>query len=72
MCNIVGGERERERERLRERMKYNQVIRLNSGATIPIMGFGTYSAQNDREETKQAVQMALKVCTKKHHLLLYF
>ncbi|GFZ15187.1 NAD(P)-linked oxidoreductase superfamily protein [Actinidia rufa] len=42
-------------------MKYNQVIRLNSGATIPIMGFGTYSAQNDREETKQAVQMALKM-----------
>ncbi|XP_057476069.1 NADPH-dependent aldo-keto reductase, chloroplastic [Actinidia eriantha] len=42
-------------------MKYNQVIRLNSGETIPIMGFGTYSAQNDREETKQAVQMALKM-----------
>ncbi|CAL5404834.1 unnamed protein product [Camellia sinensis] len=41
-------------------MKYNQV-RLNYGATIPTMGFGTYSSQNDREETKQAVHTALKM-----------
>ncbi|XP_028105621.1 NADPH-dependent aldo-keto reductase, chloroplastic-like isoform X2 [Camellia sinensis] len=41
-------------------MKYNQV-RLNCGATIPTMGFGTYSSQNDREETKQAVHTALKM-----------
>ncbi|XAR66127.1 hypothetical protein NMG60_11012223 [Bertholletia excelsa] len=41
-------------------MKYNQV-RLNSGATMPVIGFGTYSSQNEREETKQAVLTALKL-----------
>lgn len=43
-------------------MKYmNEVSRLNCGETIPTMGFGTYSYENDREETKQAVKTALKV-----------
>ncbi|GMP24050.1 hypothetical protein CsSME_00001447 [Camellia sinensis var. sinensis] len=41
-------------------MKYNQVT-LNCGLTIPIMALGTYSSQNDREETKHAVQTALKM-----------
>ncbi|KAL7229492.1 hypothetical protein ACSBR2_008073 [Camellia fascicularis] len=41
-------------------MKYNQVT-LNCGSTIPIMALGTYSSQNDREETKHAVQTALKM-----------
>ncbi|KAA8539792.1 hypothetical protein F0562_026484 [Nyssa sinensis] len=41
-------------------MKCNQV-RLNCGTTIPTIGLGTYSFQNDREETEGAVQMALKV-----------
>ncbi|KAF7148062.1 hypothetical protein RHSIM_Rhsim03G0166200 [Rhododendron simsii] len=42
-------------------MKYNQMSRLNCGANIPIMGFGTYSCENVREETKQAVKIALKM-----------
>ncbi|KAH7854575.1 hypothetical protein Vadar_015519 [Vaccinium darrowii] len=43
-------------------MKYmNEVSRLNCGETIPTMGFGTYSHENDREETKQAVKTALKM-----------
>ncbi|XP_052187026.1 NADPH-dependent aldo-keto reductase, chloroplastic-like [Diospyros lotus] len=43
-------------------MKNNQVtVLLNSGTTIPIMGFGTFSSMNDRKETKQAVHMALQM-----------
>ncbi|XP_059625480.1 NADPH-dependent aldo-keto reductase, chloroplastic [Cornus florida] len=41
-------------------MKCNQV-RLNCGTTIPVVGFGTYSWQNDRDKTEEAIQMALKV-----------
>ncbi|KAA8533876.1 hypothetical protein F0562_031393 [Nyssa sinensis] len=41
-------------------MKCNQV-RLNCGTTIPIIGLGTYSFQNDREKTEEAVQMAVKM-----------
>ncbi|XP_052186329.1 NADPH-dependent aldo-keto reductase, chloroplastic-like [Diospyros lotus] len=43
-------------------MKFNNDQgRLNCGATIPVMGLGTYSSQNDWEETKHAVHMALQM-----------
>jgi alcohol dehydrogenase (NADP+) len=41
-------------------MRSNQV-RLNSGITMPLIGLGTYSSQNDRETTELAIHMALKV-----------
>lgn len=43
-------------------MRNNQV-RLNCGITMPVIGLGTYSSQNDRETTELAVHMALKVQT---------
>ncbi|XP_071723533.1 NADPH-dependent aldo-keto reductase, chloroplastic [Rutidosis leptorrhynchoides] len=36
-------------------------VRLNCGITIPMVGFGTYSYQNDRKTTEEAVHMALKM-----------
>ncbi|GFQ04705.1 non-functional NADPH-dependent codeinone reductase 2 [Phtheirospermum japonicum] len=41
-------------------MRSNQV-RLNNGMAIPIIGMGTYSFENDRIATENAVQMALKM-----------
>ncbi|GAA0186016.1 reductase [Lithospermum erythrorhizon] len=41
-------------------MRSNKV-RLNNGCTIPVIGFGTYSAENDRETTEQAIHMALEM-----------
>ncbi|KAG8391596.1 hypothetical protein BUALT_Bualt01G0203900 [Buddleja alternifolia] len=41
-------------------MRNNQV-RLNNGMTIPIIGMGTYSLENDKKATEHAVQMALKM-----------
>ncbi|PON51025.1 Aldo/keto reductase [Parasponia andersonii] len=41
-------------------MKSNQV-RLNSGITMPVIGLGTYSYQNDRNTTESAIHMALKM-----------
>ncbi|KAM7494631.1 hypothetical protein LguiB_029240 [Lonicera macranthoides] len=38
----------------------NEVV-LNSGNTIPVLGFGTYSFENDRKITEQAIHMALKL-----------
>lgn len=43
-------------------MRSNQV-RLNCGVTMPLIGLGTYSFQNDRKTTELAVHMALKVQT---------
>ena len=43
-------------------MRDNQV-RLNCGITMPVIGLGTYSSQNDRETTELAIHMALKVQT---------
>ncbi|KAL7107355.1 hypothetical protein ACP275_06G048800 [Erythranthe tilingii] len=36
-------------------------VRLNNGVDIPIIGFGTYSFENDRRTTQHAVQMALQM-----------
>ncbi|KAG2711065.1 hypothetical protein I3760_04G059400 [Carya illinoinensis] len=36
-------------------------VRLNCGITMPVMGFGTYSYENDRETTEKAIHMALKM-----------
>ncbi|KAL0304104.1 UNVERIFIED_CONTAM: Non-functional NADPH-dependent codeinone reductase 2 [Sesamum radiatum] len=36
-------------------------VRLNNGLTIPVIGMGTYSFENDRKTTENAVQMALKM-----------
>ncbi|KAF3433160.1 hypothetical protein FNV43_RR24262 [Rhamnella rubrinervis] len=41
-------------------MRCNQV-RLNSGITMPVVGLGTYSFQNDRETTEAAIHMSLKM-----------
>ncbi|OMO98147.1 Aldo/keto reductase [Corchorus olitorius] len=41
-------------------MRNNQV-RLNCGITIPVIGLGTYSWDNDRETTQQAIHLALKM-----------
>ncbi|KAK9914021.1 hypothetical protein M0R45_037820 [Rubus argutus] len=41
-------------------MRSNQV-RLNCGVTMPLIGLGTYSFQNDRKTTELAVHMALKM-----------
>ncbi|CAI9767609.1 unnamed protein product [Fraxinus pennsylvanica] len=41
-------------------MRSNQV-RLNNGITIPVIGMGTYSMENDRKTTENAVHMALKI-----------
>lgn len=38
-----------------------EVVRLNCGITIPILGMGTYSFDNNRETTELAVHTALKV-----------
>ncbi|KAL7146550.1 hypothetical protein ABFS83_06G048800 [Erythranthe nasuta] len=36
-------------------------VRLNNGVDIPIIGFGTYSFENDSRTTQHAVQMALQM-----------
>ncbi|KAG6425828.1 hypothetical protein SASPL_110033 [Salvia splendens] len=36
-------------------------VRLNNGMIMPVIGMGTYSFENDRKSTEQAVQLALKV-----------
>ncbi|GER35074.1 NAD(P)-linked oxidoreductase superfamily protein [Striga asiatica] len=36
-------------------------VRLNNGMAIPIIGMGTYSSENERKATENAVQMALKM-----------
>ncbi|KAM7266698.1 hypothetical protein ACFE04_004595 [Oxalis oulophora] len=36
-------------------------VRLNCGITIPTVGFGTYSDQNDRKTTEKAIHMSLKM-----------
>ncbi|KAJ8752840.1 hypothetical protein K2173_008575 [Erythroxylum novogranatense] len=36
-------------------------VRLNCGITMPVIGLGTYSFENDTEITKQAVHAALKM-----------
>lgn len=59
----------RETERQRE-MRNNQV-RLNCGITMPVIGLGTYSSQNDRETTELAIHMALKVQTVHTNRLLH-
>ncbi|KAL2540041.1 NAD(P)-linked oxidoreductase superfamily protein [Abeliophyllum distichum] len=41
-------------------MRSNQV-RMNNGITIPVIGMGTYSLENDRRTTENAVHMALKM-----------
>ncbi|KAK6250432.1 NADP-dependent oxidoreductase domain - like 10 [Theobroma cacao] len=41
-------------------MRSNEV-RLNCGITVPLIGLGTYSFNNDRETTEQAVHVALKM-----------
>ncbi|KAL1551710.1 alcohol dehydrogenase (NADP(+)) [Salvia divinorum] len=41
-------------------MRNNQV-RLNNGTTIPLLGMGTYSFENDRKSTEHAIQAALKM-----------
>lgn len=39
---------------------------LNNGETLPIIGMGTYSGENDRETTERAIRTAIKVS---HQLL---
>lgn len=34
---------------------------LNNGETLPIIGMGTYSGENDRETTEKAIRAAIKV-----------
>ncbi|XP_041002789.1 NADPH-dependent aldo-keto reductase, chloroplastic-like [Juglans microcarpa x Juglans regia] len=41
-------------------MRSNEV-RLNCGITMPVIGLGTYSSENDRETTELAIHMALKM-----------
>ncbi|EXC13939.1 putative NAD(P)H-dependent oxidoreductase 2 [Morus notabilis] len=41
-------------------MRCNQVI-LSCGITMPVIGLGTYSFQNDRKTTESAIHMALKM-----------
>ncbi|XP_031259175.1 NADPH-dependent aldo-keto reductase, chloroplastic [Pistacia vera] len=36
-------------------------VRLNSGITLPVLGFGTYSFANDKATTEHAVHLALKM-----------
>ncbi|KAH6826642.1 oxidoreductase superfamily protein [Perilla frutescens var. hirtella] len=36
-------------------------VRLNNGVAIPVIGMGTYSFENDRKTTEQAVEAALKM-----------
>ncbi|KAG4155346.1 hypothetical protein ERO13_D03G106800v2 [Gossypium hirsutum] len=36
-------------------------VRLNCGITIPVIGLGTYSSNNDRVTTEKAVHLALKM-----------
>ncbi|KAF4372095.1 hypothetical protein F8388_000311 [Cannabis sativa] len=38
----------------------NDQVRLNCGVTMPLIGLGTYSYQNDRKTTESAIHMALK------------
>jgi hypothetical protein len=73
-CVYIGGAREpfcsglnkntkRKKERKKEREMRNNQVRLNCGITMPVIGLGTYSSQNDRETTELAIHTALKVQT---------
>ncbi|KAK2975817.1 hypothetical protein RJ640_022834 [Escallonia rubra] len=42
-------------------MRAHQAKQLNCGITIPNLGFGTYSFENDRDTTELAIQMALEM-----------
>lgn len=55
----IKGEK-REGESVCAEMRSNQV-RLNNGITIPVIGMGTFSMENDRKTTENGVHMALKV-----------
>jgi len=39
----------------------NYQTMLNNGETLPIIGMGTYSGENDRETTETAIRTAIKV-----------
>jgi len=39
----------------------NYQTMLNNGETLPIIGMGTYSGENDREITETAIRTAIKV-----------
>ncbi|MCD7461782.1 hypothetical protein HAX54_047101 [Datura stramonium] len=39
----------------------NYQTMLNNGETLPIIGMGTYSGENDRETTERAIRTALKM-----------
>lgn len=39
----------------------NYETMLNNGETLPIIGMGTYSGENDRETTERAIRTAIKV-----------
>ena len=54
----------------RQRAMRNNQVRLNCGITMPVIGLGTYSSQNDRETTELAIHMALKVQTV--HTIVYY
>ena len=43
----------------------------NNGITMPVIGLGTYSSQNDRETTELAIHMALKAQTVHTNRLLH-
>ncbi|XP_057950907.1 NADPH-dependent aldo-keto reductase, chloroplastic [Malania oleifera] len=43
------------------RRKEQEVSRLKCGITVPVVGLGTYSFENDRETTELAVHMALQM-----------
>lgn len=50
-----------EKRTLKIKMTSYQAILLNNGETLPIIGMGTYSGENDRETTEKAIRTALKV-----------
>lgn len=47
--------------RAKKRKMRNYQTILNNGETLPIMGMGTYSGENDRETTETAIRTAIKV-----------
>lgn len=46
-----------------KKMIRSEEVRLNCRITIPVIGLGTYSSNNHKETTEQAIHMALKVRT---------
>ncbi|XP_038683756.1 NADPH-dependent aldo-keto reductase, chloroplastic [Tripterygium wilfordii] len=51
----------REREREREEDMRSNKVRLNCGITMPVLGMGTYSYENDKKTTELAIHTALKM-----------